>query len=242
MRKRASTYTDGGMLWWVPPTSLTLELRVEKSKSRHALETTQLRSTCILGKNTSEFRAYATTVDFFSPFRESKNEKKKGKLPEIKSHLSCVQLFLVRDADERCALANGRILSCVSYPKCRDVALLTGAVHTALLPGGKSSSTPPTGKVRSAPLFDRPHPQRVEVQGKPGRSSNDVARARLLLLSDATSLLSHSLSLTFSPPYSQDLSIGYWGCCYCCCWITPYFSLSFRLSLSPPLMVSNTGQ
>lgn len=32
----------------------------------------------------------------------------------------CVQLFLVRDAEERCA-SNGRILSCVSYPKCRGV-------------------------------------------------------------------------------------------------------------------------
>ncbi|TNN82367.1 hypothetical protein EYF80_007488 [Liparis tanakae] len=37
-------------------------------------------------------------------------------------------------SDERCALANGRILSCVSYPKCPGVARLTGAARTALLP------------------------------------------------------------------------------------------------------------
>lgn len=61
------------MLWWVPPTSVTLVLRVEKSKSRHAqhaLETTQLRSTCILGekhppfaRTTASLELYAATVD-----------------------------------------------------------------------------------------------------------------------------------------------------------------------------------
>lgn len=48
--KGASTHTDGGMLWWLPPTLATLALRVEKSRSRHArhaLDTTLLRSTCI---------------------------------------------------------------------------------------------------------------------------------------------------------------------------------------------------
>lgn len=60
MRKAASTYTDGGMLWWVPPTSVTVVLRVEKSKRRHthhAVEIAQLRSTCILGKDTLRTRA-----------------------------------------------------------------------------------------------------------------------------------------------------------------------------------------
>lgn len=75
--KSGSTYTDGGMLWWVPPTPVTLMLRVEKSKSSHvqqAPETTQLRSTCILGTNNSPytrtvrvFWAYAAaTVEFLS--------------------------------------------------------------------------------------------------------------------------------------------------------------------------------
>lgn len=50
--KGASTHTDGGMLWWLPPTLATLALRVEKSRSRHArhaLDTSLLRCTCIFG-------------------------------------------------------------------------------------------------------------------------------------------------------------------------------------------------
>lgn len=87
------------MLWWVPPTPVTLVLRLEKSKSRHAhhaLETTQLRSTCILGKKNTlptrrvrVFELYAATVDFRPPQNPTKNEKQKGERGEgeIKSHL-----------------------------------------------------------------------------------------------------------------------------------------------------------
>lgn len=55
------------MLWWVPPTSVTLVLRVEKSRSRHVhhtMETTQLVSTCILGKRWREtkYPPYALTA------------------------------------------------------------------------------------------------------------------------------------------------------------------------------------
>lgn len=131
MRKRASTYTDGGMLWCVPPTSVTLLLRVEKSNSRHALETTQLRSTCILGKNTLPTRtervfwAYAATVDSFpllSRISKKKNEKKKGggnqKSPMLSDLIVHCNVFGCRDADERCALAKtGRILSLCEFSK-----------------------------------------------------------------------------------------------------------------------------
>lgn len=77
------------MLWWLPPTPVTQVLRVEKSTSRHAhhaLESTQLRSTCILGKkhppyaHTASFWAYAATVDLSLPpslQRIQKSEKKK---------------------------------------------------------------------------------------------------------------------------------------------------------------------
>lgn len=150
MRKRASTYTDGGILWWVPPTVATLVLRVEKSKSRHAhhaLETSRLRFTCILGQkeNTLSLRARCEFGGFMlppwiSPSRESPPKKiekvkilreKTNKQTKIKKSKvihadrlnhswQCVQLFMVRDAEERCA-SDGRILSCVSYPKCRGV-------------------------------------------------------------------------------------------------------------------------
>lgn len=68
-RERASTYTDGGMLWWLPPTFATLVLKVDQSNSRHAHHA-QLRFTCILGKNILPSRTmrvwwlYAATVDF----------------------------------------------------------------------------------------------------------------------------------------------------------------------------------
>ena len=80
-------------------------------------------------------------------------------------HGKVFRLFLVRDADERCALTNG---SCVSYPKCCGVAPLTGAAHTAVLLGGKSSSTPTAVKVRSVALFDQPHPHRAKSGGLEG--------------------------------------------------------------------------
>lgn len=95
LRKRASTYTDGGMLWWVPPTSVTR--RVEKSKSRHAhhaLETTQLRSTCILGKkyppyaHSASFGLMLPPWIFFFPPENPKMKTKRGeKMEVIKSHL-----------------------------------------------------------------------------------------------------------------------------------------------------------
>lgn len=67
--------------------------------------------------------------------------------------------------------------SCVSYPKCRGVAPLTGAVLTALLLlGGKSSSTPPAGKVRSGALCDRPHPQRAESGGSVGGETREIIK------------------------------------------------------------------
>lgn len=193
MRKRASTHTDGGILWWVPPTVATLVLRVEKSKSRHAhhaLETSRLRFTCILGKKkTPSPFAHAASLGAlccrrgFPPpenpppkkiekvkiLREKTNKqtkKKKSKVihaDRLNHSWQCVQLFMVRDAEERCA-SNGRILSCVSYPKCRGVypAEQCGAHASA------DCSTPPTGKVRSDALFDRPHTQRAESGGSGG--------------------------------------------------------------------------
>ncbi|KAM7404816.1 hypothetical protein PAMP_012127 [Pampus punctatissimus] len=94
----------------------------------------------------------------------------------------------MREVDERCALINSRILSCVSCPKCRGVAPLTGAAHTALLLGGKSSTTPPTEKVPSIALFDQPYPQRAQSGGLVGTgelikrcSLQDHAYSSLLL-------------------------------------------------------------
>lgn len=52
--KRASTHTDGGMLWCVPPTLASLTLKVEKSNTRqahHAPETSPLLHTRIFSRS-----------------------------------------------------------------------------------------------------------------------------------------------------------------------------------------------
>ena len=132
------------MLWWVPPTSVTLVLRVEKSKSRHAhhaLETTQLRSTCILGEKHPPLHAQLRVWSFMLPpwisppvflsqwIQENGKEKEKGGkqrrereskvtyADRLKHSWQCVQLFLVRDAPWR---SGGILLLCElsKVPRC----------------------------------------------------------------------------------------------------------------------------
>lgn len=151
MRKRASTHTDGGMLWCVPPTLPSLTLKVEKSKTRHAHhapETSPLLHTCIFSRNIllpCEFGG------FMLPPRIPRNEKiyfllmGKSTVSHADSSNDSLQCArLLRDAEDS-AVRAGRILCCASYPKCCDVAPQNGAVRRTQL----HASAPPTGKVRS---------------------------------------------------------------------------------------------
>lgn len=248
------------MLWWEPPTSVTPVLIVEKSKNRHAhhtLEITLLRSTCILGKNTlptrtvREFWVYAATVDFPSPEKPKKwGDQKSPKMTDwiIHGNVFSYSCCGTRMSDAPWQTAGSSavwvIQSAAVWPRwpVRRTRLFCSVESRArLLRQGKSAQT-----LCLTNLTRRE--QRVEVQGNRGdHQTMQRTRARLLLLSDATSLLSLFLSLLpLSPSLShflsssQDLRIGYWGCCYCCCcWITPYWPAS--LTLSPPVMGFNTG-
>lgn len=173
------------MLWWVPPTPVTLVLRLEKSKSRHAhhaLETTQLRSTCILGKKkyppdaqSASFWALCCHRGFPSSTESNKNEKQKGEggEGEIKSHLCWLTKSFIAnmfscswrgDADERRAFGkrqDPQLCELSKVPRCGP-RWPVRCTHGSAARWKSRARLPLADKVRSAALLDRPHPQRAE--------------------------------------------------------------------------------
>lgn len=170
------------MLWWVPPTPVTLVLRLEKSKSRHAhhaLETTQLRSTCILGKKNTlptrrvrVFELYAATVDFRPPQNPTKMKNKKGRGGRGKSKVtyadwlnhSSQNMFSCSwrgDADERRAFGKRQLCELSKVPRCGP-RWPVRCTHGSAARWKSRARLPLADKVRSAALLDRPHPQRAE--------------------------------------------------------------------------------
>lgn len=186
-------------------------LKVEKSKSRHAqdaLESSTLLYTCILSKKTVPVR----TVTFGAlcshrgfPSRESKKWKGGGEIinhqskvihaDRVNRSLQCVQLLtLTSNVREK----NGRTLSC-------------GVIQSAAVWPRRTVRCARLycSEVKSAHTISGAHTHCAHSgdSGEQGKTSNDAAlqRARLLLLSDVTSLLSHPLS-PVSLPLSRSLS------------------------------------
>lgn len=208
LRKRASTHTDGGMLWCVPPTLASLTLKVEKSKTRpahHAPESSPLLHTCIFSRNIllpCELVALCRHREF-PPENPEKQEDLFSFNGEIDTQ-PCwqIQLFSLRGC---CGTRRNRLSKRAESTAERDIQSAAARPRRTVRYGARSLAPRLHRQVKSAQALrcDRAEcaPCAEWRSGGGKRPSNDAAlwRARLLFLSDVTSLL----SLTLLPPFPQ---------------------------------------